>query len=153
ATQGHVNGPQSGRTIRLFDGNAYQGERQKSWNDRNPKYADEIICRNPHEADRQQRAEECSDRVKRLAKPETCTANMARRDICNERVSWGAAYALAHAIDKSGSDQPPDGRCQRKHRLGERCQSITERRQELPPAQPIAQSAGKDLSHGGGRLG
>jgi hypothetical protein len=51
---------------------------------------------------------------------------MGGRDVGDQRIAWGAAYALADAIDEAGGDDPAEIGGERKNRLGEGGKPIAE---------------------------
>ncbi|MFT5181434.1 MAG: hypothetical protein ACI8S3_001318 [Alphaproteobacteria bacterium] len=70
---------------------------------------------------------------------------MGRRDIADQRVAGGAANTLADPVDEAGGENQTHRAGERKQRLGDRGQAVTDHGEEFALAQIVAKGSGKNL--------
>src|SRR5262245_35264012 len=122
--------------------NGYREERR---DDGDPEHGPEVAGHRLHEQHGEQGTEECADSIERLAEAEAGSAEMGWCDLADQGISRGTANPLADPVDEAGGEYQPEGIGQREKGLGDGSQAVADGRQQLPPAEEVAQRAGEDL--------
>jgi len=107
----------------------------------------------PEEAEREQWSDDGSGVIHRAMEAEDPAARRLVGEASQQRVARRAPDALADAIDKARRDDPAQPGRERKDRLGEGRQSITDGGQQLSLAEPVGERAGENLHDHRGRFG
>jgi hypothetical protein len=113
-----------------------------------PEREPEIVAACKHNQHCEQRTEEGSDRIHRLAKAESGAAKRERRDIGDQSVAGRTAYSFADAVDETGDKYRPHAGRERKERLGNGGEAVPDEHQELALPEPIADRTGEDARDG-----
>jgi hypothetical protein len=109
--------------------------------DGNREDAADVLGHRPHERDGEQRAQERTDRVERLAQAIARAEQMRWRQIGDERIARRTADALADAIEKTRRENPAERRCKRENGLRDCRNRVAGDDQNLALSEPITERA------------
>ena len=138
---------------RILDAEGEEGHGNECRNAGHPHDAPEIDQEHRHQNDGDEGACEGAHRVQRLAQAEGGAAQFRRRDVGHQRVTRGTADALAHPVNEARGEDRLDGGGQRKQRLDDRRQPVTQQRQPLAAAPAVTQHTREQLGDLCRRLG
>ena len=139
--------------IWLSDAHNDQEHRKCSRHHCPPEHGAEIIRIERHQRHRQQRSRKPTHGIERLPDAVAGAADRGRRNVCHKRIARRIADALAYAIDETRGQNFPSRARERKHRLGDGGQSVTDADQKLALADAVGKGTRENLGDGGGSLG
>ena len=118
-----------------------------------PEHQPEVVVAGCHEQHREQRANERTHGVHRLAQAERSSAELNGCHVADQSVAGCTPNALANPINKAGNEHDADTGCERKQGLCQRPHAISEQNERFSFANPIADRTREDPCDRCGCLG
>ena len=124
---------------RLLDAEQQEPHGHQSRHDGHPEDGSEIIGPEQHQADGEQRAEHCADRIERLPQAEGGTPKVWWGDVRDQGVPWCATHPFSDSVQQASGQDEAHPRGYRKERLGKGPQGVAEYSEPLPLTPIVAQ--------------